>query len=117
MKALPAFGACAAIVALAWLGAHAQGDDSRVAAGKKLTTDTCANDHCHGGSATSFDDMKGITDARIRKAIAEGMADAGMPPFRGVFTDDQIDSIVAYVLAVSHESSAPEMVAAHTRRR
>ncbi len=98
--------------------AQAQSDDARVAAGKKLTVDTCANDHCHGGSARSFDDMAGVTEQRIRKVIAEGIPDAGMPAFRAVFTPEQVDAIVAYVLsAAGSGSDASEPAAAHTSYR
>lgn len=116
MKTLVAFGVSLA-AALAPLAAARpaagpptastiQEDDARVATGKRLFADTCANDHCHGGSAMAVDDMK-VTAERVKKVIAEGLPDSGMPSFRGVFTPEQVDSIVAYVLSAS-AGAAPQ---------
>lgn len=82
--------------------AAAPGDRPQAAA-RELYAQTCAG--CHGtdvagGLAPSLFDarrMAGRTDQQLHDVIAGGVADAGMPAFRGALSDAQIRDVVAYL--------------------
>lgn len=92
---------------------------ARIAAGKRLFAETCQNDHCHGGSARNMEDYSGLTAEHVRRVINEGVPDAGMQSFKDVFTPEQVEQLVAYILSVSKnpaESAArrsPRLAPAH----
>jgi mono/diheme cytochrome c family protein len=91
---------------------------ARIAAGKRLFTETCQNDHCHGGSARNMEDYSGLTAEHVRRVINEGVPDAGMQSFKDVFTPEQVEQLVAYILSVSKpaESAArrsPRLAPSH----
>jgi mono/diheme cytochrome c family protein len=97
-----------------------QADRARIDAGKRLFAETCRNDHCHGGSARNMEDYSGFTAEHVRKVINDGVPDAGMQAFKDVFTAEQIEQLVAYVLSVSADPGAsaarrqPPLTPAHT---
>ena len=60
----------------------------------------CAS--CHGQQMQAFVDRRwqnGNSAAQIRKSIAEGNADAGMPAFGEVLAEAELDELVAYIQA------------------
>jgi len=79
-----------------------------VSAGKEVFNGTCA--HCHGPDAIQSerridlrllqnrygDDMR----AKFWTTVHEGRPAKGMPPWKEVFTDEQFESIYAYLLTV-----------------
>lgn len=83
----------------------AQADQARVDAGKRLVADTCQNDHCHGGSARELADIPGLTAARLKKVINDGIPEVGMQSFKDVYTPEQVEQLVAYILSVSAPST------------
>jgi len=101
----------------------AQADRARIDAGKRLFAETCRNDHCHGGSARNMEDYSGFTAEHLRKVINDGVPDAGMQSFKDVFTAEQIEQLVAYILSVSADPGAsaarrqPPLAPAHARSR
>jgi mono/diheme cytochrome c family protein len=98
----------------------ARGDRTRIDAGKRLFADTCQNDHCHGGSARNMEDHSGFTAEHLRHVIIEGVPDAGMQAFKAVYTPEQVEQLVAYILSVSADPgasaarTAPRPVPAHS---
>ena len=114
-------GGCLAVLAAQQPPAStAEPDPAQIAAGKRLFADTCQNDHCHGGSARNMEDHSGFTAQHLRQVIKEGVPDAGMQSFEDVFTPEQVEQLVAYILSVSadHGASAanrgPQPASAHT---
>ncbi|MBI3402235.1 MAG: cytochrome c [Acidobacteria bacterium] len=113
------------ICGLAALSAHTSpgsaqdADRARIDAGKRLFAETCQNDHCHGGSARNMEDCSGFTAEYVRRVINEGLPDAGMQAFKDVFTAEQVEQLVVYILSVSadHRESAfrtaPRLAPAH----
>jgi mono/diheme cytochrome c family protein len=101
----------------------AQADRARIEAGKRLFAETCRNDHCHGGSARNMEDYSGFTAEHLRKVINDGVPDAGMQSFKDVFTAEQVEQLVAYILSVSADPAAsaarrrPPLAPAHTNSR
>jgi mono/diheme cytochrome c family protein len=97
-----------------------QVDRARIDAGKRLFADTCQNDHCHGGSARNMEDHSGFTPEHLRHVIIEGVPDAGMQAFKGVYTPEQVEQLVAYILSVSADPrasaarTAPQLAPAHS---
>ena len=87
---------------------------AQIDAGKRLFAETCRNDHCHGGSARNMEDHTGFTAEYLRRVINEGVPDAGMQAFKDVFTPEQVEQLVAYILSVSTDPGAS---AARTARR
>ena len=117
---LGVFCCLAAISAQTPPASEAQVDRARIDAGKRLFADTCQNDHCHGGSARNMEDHSGFTAEHLRQVINEGVPDAGMQAFKEVFTPEQVEQLVAYILSVSadHGASAartsPRLAPAHS---
>lgn len=109
----------AALSAQAPNAAAAQADRARIDAGKRLFADTCQNDHCHGGSARNMEDHSGFTAAYLRHVINDGLPEAGMQAFKDVFTPEQVEQLVAYILSVSKDPGAsaartvPRLIPAH----
>ena len=87
---------------------------AQIDAGKRLFAETCRNDHCHGGSARNMEDHTGFTAEYLRRVINDGVPDAGMQAFKDVFTPEQVEQLVAYILSVSTDPGAS---AARTARR
>jgi len=79
----------------------AEVDRARIDAGKRLFAGTCQNEHCHGGSARDMEDHSGFTAEHLRHVINEGVPDAGMQAFKDVFTPEEVEQLVAYILSVS----------------
>src|SRR5450759_1771712 len=117
---LGAFCCLAAISAQTPPASAAEVDRARIDAGKRLFADTCQNDHCHGGSARNMEDHSGFTAEHLRHVINEGVPDAGMQAFKDVFTPEQVERLVAYILSVSADPgasaarTAPQLVPAHS---
>jgi len=117
---LGAFCCLAAISAQTPPSSAAQADRARIDAGKRLFADTCQNDHCHGGSARNMEDHSGFTAERLTRVITEGVPDAGMQAFKGVYTPEQVEQLVAYILSVSADAgasagrTAPQLAPAHS---
>ncbi len=94
-------------------------DQARIDAGKRLFADTCQNDHCHGGSAMNMEDHAGFTAEYLRHVIIEGVPDTGMQAFKGVYTPEQVEQLVAYIVSVSADPgarparTAPPLAPAH----
>ena len=88
--------------------AQARSDDPRIAVGKHLFADTCQNDHCHGGSARSVDDMVGLTAEHVRQVVTDGVAGVGMQGFKDVYTSEQLDALIAYVISAAGATNAPQ---------
>ncbi|KYK46470.1 cytochrome C [Bradyrhizobium liaoningense] len=84
-----------------------------ISAGKEIFNGTCA--HCHGPDAVQSerkidlrllhhrygDDMRDT----FWKTVHEGRPAKGMPPWKEVFTDGQLDSIYSFLLTVQVESN------------
>jgi mono/diheme cytochrome c family protein len=117
---LGVFCCLAAISAQTPPASAAQVDRARIDAGKRLFADTCQNDHCHGGSARNMEDHSGFTAEHLRRVINEGLPDAGMQAFKDVFTPEQVEQLVAYILSVSADPgasaarTAPQLAPAHS---
>ena len=118
-----ATGVVTLLVAVCWLAAISAetpqtsatpADQAQIDAGKRLFADTCRNDHCHGGSARNVEDHTGFTAAYLRRVINDGVPEAGMQAFKDVFTSEQVEQLVAYILSVSTD---PGSSAARTARR
>jgi len=118
-----ATGGFALLLAVGWLAAISAetrqatappADQKQIEAGKRLFAETCRNDHCHGGSARNMEDHTGFTAEYLRRVINDGVPDAGMQAFKDVFTPEQVEQLVAYILSVSTDPGAS---AARTARR
>jgi mono/diheme cytochrome c family protein len=116
-------GVCCGLAALSARtpdASAAQADRARIDAGKRLLADTCQNDHCHGGSARNMEDHSGFTAAYLRRVINDGLPEAGMQAFKDVFTPEQVEQLVAYILSVSADRGAsaartsPRLAPAHS---
>ena len=78
---------------------------NRIGSGKvnELYQASCASCHgkqLEGGSGQSLiDDIwkHGLTDADIAKSIRDGFPELGMAPWKDVFSEDQIRSLVIYI--------------------
>lgn len=85
--------------------------------GESLFQENCA--FCHGGDGTgknwigSFLEphprdltdplaMRGMTAARLRRTIEEGLPGTSMPAWRSVFSDGEIDAVIRYVDRAFH---------------
>lgn len=110
-----ATGVAILLVAVCWLAAISAetpqtsatpADQAQIDAGKRLFADTCRNDHCHGASARNMEDHAGFTAAYLRRVINDGVPDAGMQAFKEVFTPEQVEQLVAYILSVSKDPGA-----------
>lgn len=100
-------GVAAAVLAIGAfqvLGADAvTAEAPPAAAGKQTFADNCAG--CHGadlsgGRAPSLFNPKLLaarTDAALIRTIEEGVASGGMPPFKGVLADSEIQAVVSYL--------------------
>jgi mono/diheme cytochrome c family protein len=117
------FGVCCGLAAMSAQtppASEAQADRARIDSGKRLFGDTCQNDHCHGGSARNMEDLPGLTAEHLRRVINEGVPDAGMQAFKDVFTPEQVEQLVAYILSVSADPgasaarTAPQLAPAHS---
>ncbi len=79
-----------------------RGGGRREPPGKALFTTYCAS--CHGadlsgGRAPSLFNhtlLETRTDEALHKSIETGNAEAGMPPFKGILTDEQMWQLIAY---------------------
>ena len=97
--------------------------NSRERQGEALFQDNCA--FCHGASGTGRNwigrflephprdltdpgFMAGMTRARLREVIREGLPGTSMPAWRDVLTEDQIQAIIAYINRAFHPL-APEL--------
>lgn len=80
-------------------------DAERISIGKKLFEQVCAS--CHGrdlSGATGFnlkdgEWIHGSAPTDILHSIKNGFMNAGMPGFKGVYSESQLHSIVAYILS------------------
>ena len=70
---------------------------------EKIVADYCGN--CHGATLTGIPApnlldwfwIHGGRDEQILHSIREGWPDAGMPPFRGVLTEEEITGLLAHI--------------------
>jgi len=53
-----------------------------------------------------MEDHTGFTAAYLRRVINDGVPDAGMQAFKDVFTPEQVEQLVAYILSVSKDPGA-----------
>ncbi|WP_426414180.1 c-type cytochrome [Bradyrhizobium ganzhouense] len=84
-----------------------------VSSGKEIFNGTCA--HCHGPDAVQSERKIDLRLLRHRygddmrekfwTTVHDGRPAKGMPPWKEVFTDDQFDSIYAFLLTVQADSS------------
>ncbi|MEY9180976.1 polar amino acid transport system substrate-binding protein [Bradyrhizobium sp. USDA 326] len=84
-----------------------------VGAGKEIFNGTCA--HCHGPDAIQSERKIDLRLLRHRygdemrekfwTTVHEGRPNKGMPAWKEVYTDDQFDSIYAFLLTVQTESN------------
>ncbi len=90
----------------------------RIPPGKPLFTTYCAS--CHGtdlsgGRAPSLFNQNLLeerTDETLHTKIETGNAEAGMPPFKGILTDEQIWQLIAYTrFEAGNMTAAPPFVA------
>jgi mono/diheme cytochrome c family protein len=70
--------------------------------GADLYQIACAT--CHGAKGEGLFGLplanSGLADNKIRSNILKGRLKSGMPAFEGMFTTDQLDALVAYVVAL-----------------
>jgi len=88
--------------------AHAAIDEKEVSRGHELFNSTCA--HCHGSDAASFDKRTDLRRLHIRygsnaeelfwTTVNNGRLDKGMPTWKGVIPEKDLESIKAYVFTV-----------------
>lgn len=86
-----------------------QDSPDQVKQGGEIYGGTCAA--CHGtdlsgGRGPSLFNPKlleSMTDAQIHAIVLDGVSGTEMPPFKGSFTDAQIDAVIAYLHARSAE--------------
>jgi aldose sugar dehydrogenase len=99
------------------LAGGARGGGRREPPGKTLFTTYCAS--CHGtdisgGRAPSLFNQNLLeerTDDTLHTRIQTGNAEAGMPPFKEILTDDQIWQLIAYTrLEAGNMTAAPPFV-------
>ncbi|XSC42966.1 c-type cytochrome [Bradyrhizobium sp. RDT10] len=84
-----------------------------VSSGKEIFNGTCA--HCHGPDAVQSErriDLRLLNhrygdDMRTKfwTTVQEGRPSKGMPAWKEVYTDDQVESIYAFLLTVQSQSN------------
>lgn len=102
-----ACGLAAAVTASAPVTTAQQAPDPRVQAGRRLFADACENEHCHGSSAKSVQDFSPLPAEIVKRIISAGLPDAGMQSFKEVYTDEQLDQLVAYVRSMAPAPPPP----------
>src|SRR5206468_1712329 len=82
-----------------------QPDQARIAAGRKIFAGACSNSYCHGSEGTGGGGPKlqnrNLTAEYVTRVINEGVKGTNMPSFKGVYSREEIASLVAYVLSLS----------------
>ena len=77
--------------------------------GMELYDIACAG--CHGASGEGLFGKaiigSGLVENKIRSTIERGRERSGMPAYEGQFTDEQLDSLVAYVSGLSSGKIEP----------
>lgn len=77
--------------------------------GEELYQIACAS--CHGRYGEGMFGLKllysGVNEAKIRGNILRGRLQSGMPSFEGQFTDEQLQALVAYTLALVNAEATP----------
>lgn len=87
----------------------------------KLFAESCAACHgakLQGGQAASLVDdvwLHGGDDASLAKSIREGRAEAGMPPFGGALSDEEIRALVIFIREHVEEAKRAGIVYAKPR--
>jgi mono/diheme cytochrome c family protein len=66
---------------------------------------------CHGKNGEGLFGAalanSGLPDNKIRAQILGGRVRSGMPPFKGKFTNDQLDALVTYVAGLASGAATP----------
>lgn len=86
-----------------------QGAAERLARGRTLYAETCANPYCHGtagarAQAPALRD-KAWSGGALRNIIINGVPRTSMPPFGDRLNDEQLRALVDYILSVSSSAS------------
>lgn len=114
LNRLPLLVSAIALAALAWPAAsQAAPDEPPFAAAKAIYAASCASCHgkdLHGGGASSLAD--GIWQygggGQIRRNIAFGIAEAGMPAYGEELSDREIRQLIAYIDDAHHQAQIPK---------
>lgn len=101
------------VVATETKGDAAPKNAEAVGAGKEIFNGTCA--HCHGPDAVQSEKKIDLRLLRHRygddvratylKTVHEGRPAKGMPSWKEVFTDDQLENVYAFLMTVQVESN------------
>ncbi|MCX6068153.1 MAG: cytochrome c [Chloroflexi bacterium] len=77
--------------------------------GHELYQIACAS--CHGQNGEGMFGLRliysGVSEAKIRGNILRGRLKSGMPAFEGQFTDQQLQALIAYTLALVNAETTP----------
>jgi putative heme-binding domain-containing protein len=80
----------------------------KIAGGKRLFAGACSNSYCHGNEGAGGSGPKLInrnfTAEHVARVISEGVKGTAMPAFKGAYSRDEIEQLVAYVLSLSPET-------------
>jgi mono/diheme cytochrome c family protein len=96
-------------------GAGARANPELVSAGKEIFNGTCA--HCHGPDAVQSErriDLRLLQNrygedmrSKYWTTVHEGRPAKGMPAWKEVFSDDQFESIFAFLLTFNRRPIRP----------
>ena len=95
-------------IAFVACGAAAQvSPAATIAEGKKLFATSCSVGYCHGAEGRAGRGPR-LRDREwdrgyLLKVIDDGVPNSSMPPWRGKLSEDQMQSVVAYILSISKE--------------
>jgi cytochrome c553 len=92
------------------IAATVVGQDARVAQGERVFAANCSVPYCHGakGTAGRAPKLVGHTFAPrdLANIVSNGIANKGMPSFRGQLSSDDLDAVIAYLMTLRDSSSA-----------
>jgi mono/diheme cytochrome c family protein len=84
--------------------------DARVARGDKVFATSCSVPYCHGPNGTAGRAPKlaghSFTPRDLTNTISNGVANKGMPAFRGQLSADDLDAVIGYVMSLRGSSPA-----------
>lgn len=85
-----------------------QSGQEKIAGGKRLFAGACSNSYCHGNEGAGGSGPKlvnrNFTAEHIARVISEGVKGTAMPAFKGAYSRDEIEQLVAYVMSLSPEA-------------
>lgn len=77
--------------------------------GEELYQIACAS--CHGKNGEGMFGLRlvysGVNEAKMRSNILRGRLKSGMPAFEGKFTDEQLEALIAYSMALVNAQVTP----------